>query len=37
VLLVTPEYNRGVPAALKNAFDWVTRLPGHNRAQYVGG
>jgi chromate reductase, NAD(P)H dehydrogenase (quinone) len=30
VLLVTPEYNRGVPAVLKNAFDWGTRPPGHN-------
>ncbi|MDO4637346.1 MAG: NADPH-dependent FMN reductase [Lautropia sp.] len=25
LLLVTPEYNRGVPAALKNAIDWLSR------------
>src|SRR5690606_8969842 len=25
VLFVTPEHNRSVPAALKNAFDWGTR------------
>lgn len=27
VLFVTPEHNRSVPAALKNAFDWGTRPP----------
>ena len=27
VLFVTPEHNRGIPAALKNAFDWGTRPP----------
>jgi NAD(P)H-dependent FMN reductase len=26
VLLVTPEYNASVPALLKNAIDWVTRV-----------
>jgi len=26
VLLVTPEYNSSVPALLKNAIDWVTRV-----------
>jgi chromate reductase len=25
VLFVTPEYNRGVPGALKNAIDWASR------------
>jgi chromate reductase len=25
VLFVTPEHNRSVPAALKNAFDWASR------------
>jgi chromate reductase, NAD(P)H dehydrogenase (quinone) len=25
VLIVTPEYNRSIPAALKNAIDWVSR------------
>jgi chromate reductase len=27
VLLVTPEYNYGVPGPLKNAFDWLTTFP----------
>ena len=30
VLFVTPEHNRGIPAALKNAFDWGTRPPGRD-------
>lgn len=30
VLLVTPEYNRSVPAALNNAFEWVSRPFGQN-------
>ena len=30
VLFVTPEHNRSVPAALKNAFDWGTRPWGWN-------
>ena len=27
VIFVTPEYNYSVPGALKNAIDWVSRLP----------
>jgi chromate reductase len=27
VIFVTPEYNFGIPGALKNAIDWVSRLP----------
>ena len=27
LLIVTPEYNRGVPGVLKNAIDWASRLP----------
>jgi chromate reductase len=27
VVIVTPEYNFGIPGALKNAIDWVSRLP----------
>lgn len=27
VLLVTPEYNNGVPGVFKNAVDWTTRPP----------
>lgn len=30
VLLVTPEYNRDVPAVLKNAIDWTSRPWGTN-------
>jgi chromate reductase len=30
VLFVTPEHNRSIPAALKNAIDWGTRPWGHN-------
>lgn len=30
VLLVTPEYNRSVPAVLKNALEWVSRPWGVN-------
>lgn len=30
VLFVTPEHNRAVPAALKNAFDWGSRPYGKN-------
>jgi NAD(P)H-dependent FMN reductase len=27
LLLVTPEYNRGLPAVIKNAIDWASRPP----------
>ena len=27
VIFVTPEYNHSVPGGLKNAIDWVSRLP----------
>jgi chromate reductase len=27
LLIVTPEYNRGVPGVLKNAIDWASRPP----------
>ena len=30
VLFVTPEYNRSIPGALKNAIDWTSRPYGHN-------
>jgi chromate reductase, NAD(P)H dehydrogenase (quinone) len=30
VLFVTPEYNRGLPGALKNAIDWASRPYGTN-------
>ncbi|HUF11580.1 MAG TPA: NADPH-dependent FMN reductase [Longimicrobiales bacterium] len=30
VLVVTPEYNRSIPGALKNAIDWASRPYGQN-------
>jgi chromate reductase, NAD(P)H dehydrogenase (quinone) len=30
VLIVTPEYNRGIPGPLKNAIDWASRPYGKN-------
>ena len=30
LLVVTPEYNYGVPGVLKNAIDWASRPPGHS-------
>src|SRR5680860_1192750 len=30
VIFVTPEYNRSVPGALKNAIDWASRPKGEN-------
>jgi chromate reductase, NAD(P)H dehydrogenase (quinone) len=27
VIFVTPEYNHSVPGVLKNAIDWISRLP----------
>ncbi len=30
VLFVTPEHNRSIPSALKNAFDWGTRPRGED-------
>lgn len=30
VLFITPEYNRSIPALVKNAIDWASRPEGHN-------
>ena len=30
ILFVTPEYNRSIPGALKNAIDWASRTYGKN-------
>lgn len=29
VIVATPEYNKGIPGNLKNAFDWVSRVKGN--------
>lgn len=34
LLLVTPEYNNGIPGVFKNAVDWMSRGPG--LAMFVG-
>lgn len=36
VILVTPEYNQGVPGVLKNAVDWLSRPPS-DIARVFGG
>src|SRR5690349_1045768 len=35
VLFVTPEYNRSIPGALKNAIDWASRPYGHNSFDHI--
>src|ERR1700753_2646983 len=35
VLFVTPEYNRSIPGALKNAIDWASRPWGRNSFHHV--
>jgi chromate reductase len=34
VLFVTPEYNRDIPGALKNAIDWASRPWGMNSFEH---
>ncbi|MEM8850666.1 MAG: NAD(P)H-dependent oxidoreductase [Pseudomonadota bacterium] len=29
VIVATPEYNKAIPGVLKNALDWVSRVPGN--------
>jgi NAD(P)H-dependent FMN reductase len=36
LLMVTPEYNNGVPGVFKNAIDWLSR-PGSDIARVFGG
>ncbi len=35
VLFVTPEYNRSIPGALKNAIDWASRPWGENSFRHI--
>ena len=35
VLFVSPEYNRSIPGALKNAIDWASRPWGKNSFDHV--
>jgi chromate reductase len=35
VLFITPEYNRSIPGALKNAIDWASRPWGQNSFNHV--
>lgn len=35
VLFITPEYNRSIPGALKNAIDWATRPWGQNSFDHI--
>jgi len=35
VLFVTPEYNRSISGALKNAIDWASRPWGHNSFDHI--
>ncbi len=35
VLFVTPEYNRSIPGALKNAIDWASRPWGLNSFDHI--
>ena len=35
ILIVTPEYNRSIPGALKNAIDWASRPWGTNSFAHI--
>ncbi|MCU0300256.1 MAG: NAD(P)H-dependent oxidoreductase [Candidatus Nanopelagicales bacterium] len=35
VLFITPEYNRSLPGALKNALDWASRPWGENSFDHI--
>jgi chromate reductase len=35
VLFITPEYNRSIPGALKNAIDWASRPWGENSFDHM--
>jgi chromate reductase, NAD(P)H dehydrogenase (quinone) len=35
MLIVTPEYNNGIPGVLKNAIDWASRPPADTRRVFA--
>src|ERR1044071_734525 len=35
IVFVTPEYNRSIPGALKNAIDWASRPWGQNSFHHI--
>lgn len=35
ILFITPEYNRSIPGALKNAIDWASRPWGQNSFDHI--
>jgi chromate reductase len=35
ILFVSPEYNRSIPGALKNAIDWASRPWGQNSFNHI--
>lgn len=36
LVLITPEYNQGVPGVLKNTIDWMSRPPGDRERVFAG-
>ena len=36
LLLVTPEYNNGIPGVFKNTIDWLTRPPEERMGTFAG-
>lgn len=37
ILFFTPEYNYSIPGGLKNALDWLSRLPNHPFSEMKAG
>lgn len=36
LVLITPEYNQGIPGVLKNTIDWMSRPPGDRERVFDG-